>query len=407
MKSIVFLLCLLPVIGVALVERGEFALSVGVEGEDIGALLPSVISASVFFLAFAVVCRRGDLQFSSVTAINFRFSQKYRLACNICAAFVFVVVILVLFYFFNAVSVLSGGERGEYRAVFGGFGYYLITKLIVPLLFVYVSVVTFYGKRRILTYSIEFFPYILNISLVFFIGLLSGFKSTFIMYFVPVFVLLYWNIGFFSLIFFFSGALVLMGLVSFVYVGQINVDILTALITRVTIIMGDVGWYIWKLVSIENIKFDSSYAFYSLFGNTIGTLFVGSNYSIVDFDMERKINIFVGLPSSAYDSGHNVQAGIFGWGMVYLGPYFFWVYSLIFGLFIGIMSRVLCDLAENIKPVALSITAYYIGFIGLSALMGGGVSSFLHVSVLIYLVIGFLFLLTFKEVSNFMTRLRW
>ncbi len=386
-KYLVVFVLLTPLVGIHLVEGGEFAASVGIDGFPNGASLAYAAYALVVGVTAWLCAGWRGAGAVRTTALPPADAPFRRVASNLV---VFQAAFLVVFLFgFGALNVWSGSiGKGEFRTSLGALGAIpnLMTKFIVPALLAYATAL--YGassRRKSLKRWLA-----LNFVLAFVIGASWGFKSTAFMVLMPALVLLYWKVRIQTLA---KLLLVFMlGIVGFfqLYDADVEVyaDVQTFLLRRLTVLQGDVAWFIWGLYT-ENEQFPA-YAptLLAAFGDTLLTWFGVSrddyfNWAMYHYDL--MITHLAGASLEQIEGGHSITATPFAEGLVAAGWVGVAVFALIGGALVGLLYRFIERSRTRGREAHAAIAATYFCFHVFGWLNGGAIVQLFHVSLLISL----------------------
>jgi oligosaccharide repeat unit polymerase len=299
----------------------------------------------------------------------------------------FTTAFLIIFLFgFGAIHVWSGLGKGEFRVNLGEFGAIpnLMTKFIVPALLAYAAIL--YGRTsrkgtsRVL--------WVANLLVVLAIGASWGFKATGMLVLLPALLLLYWRIRPRALIIF--AATFAVSVILFFQVfdtsRDADTDILKFLVTRVTVLQGDVAWYIWGLhadgQSLPNYWPTLLAAFgdktLSAFGLSRSDSFVWMLYHY-----DWLLTNLAGVPLDMVERGHNITATPFGEGLIAGGLAGVVGFAVLAGFLIGRLYRFVDRSLRRGHDVRAAIAATYFCFCVFPWLVGGGIVQLFHVSLLI------------------------
>jgi hypothetical protein len=225
-----------------------------------------------------------------------------------------------------------------------------------------------------------------NFALLFIIGASWGFKTNAIATLLPSLLLIYWRITIFQL-----GRLALLFvliIVAFFYQFDSGVeayaDVQSFLFTRITVIQGDVAWYVWdKYVSGADLP---NYwpTLLAVFGGKLLSLSGLSRekfFEWIHYHYDLLITYVADVPLDQIAGGHSITATPFAEGLVAGGIAGVVFFAVLAGLIVGrtyafIRSSLL--LGQNDRA---AIAATYFCFYVFAWLNGGGVVQLVHISV--------------------------
>lgn len=400
-KYLVAFVLLTPLAGIWLVEGGEYAASVGIDGYPNGASL-AYGAYALLVVATAWLCAgRRTNGIEPIVASPAADAQFRRVAGNLI---VFDAVFLAVFLFgFGAINVWSGGiGKGEFRTGLGALGAIpnLMTKFIVPALLAYAAALYCASSRRTKLKRLL----AVNFALAFIIGASWGFKSTAFMVLMPALVLLYWKVRVQTLL-----KLVVVFLVGVVLFFQffdadveVYADVQTFLLRRITVLQGDVAWYIWGQYS-EREPFPA-YAptLLAAFGDTTLTLFGLSRedyFTWVAYHYDLMITQLAGVSLDQIEGGHSITATPFAEGLVAAGLFGVVIFALFGGILVGTIYRFIERSRRRGREAHAAVAATYFCFHVFGWLNGGAIVQLFHVSLLISLGVTLLALTAMRRLQ--------
>lgn len=381
-KYLIFVAVLFPLMGVFLMERGAYGISIGDSGYQNGASLVYLSYVVVLLSVFFLFKKSYRLVSPSLLVDG---SMFYRYAYRVCVLHFLMIFCMV--FFFGAYSVWAGQVgKGEFRANLGGFGVfaYLMAKYISPcalgyMAFLYVNSARGIGERLVLGVGL-----LLGVLL----GSTWGFKSTGISIILPSLLIIYWNAGLFTFLKIGLFAFSLLLLMGFVF--DDSGSVLAAvefLWIRLTVIQGDVSWLVWGLFN-DGHEFPSYMkTLPALMGDRLLSLFFGISRDDypewVSYHYDLLINQVVGLPLDVVEGGHNVVGTPFSEGLIMFGlPGVFFMAVLGGGISAFVYNRIQRALLVG-SGISAALWASYFSFFVFSWLIGGAIVQMFHVSVFV------------------------
>jgi len=389
-KYLVGIVLLLPLIGIIMVERGAFAASVGIFGYANGAGIAYAVYASVVVLVAWI--SNGQKPRLSQLSVNEEKHSDFKLKIfGVNLLLVNAAFLLIFLFGFGAINVWTGIiGKGEFRVGLGIFGAFpnLMTKFVLPAFLAYAtSLYLKSSKSRRLQWLM-----VANFTLLFIIGASWGFKTTGFVVLLPALMIIYWKISIMSLLklSFAFVAVVLMFFYIFDAGVQAYADVGTFLFTRVTVIQGDVAWYVWdKYITGQDLP---NYwpTLLAAFGGNILTVFGLSRsdfYNWIYYHYDLLITYVAKVPLDQIENGHSVTATPFAEGLVAGGVWGIIFFSVIAGLIVGrLHSYIRRSLAYG-HHIRAAVAATYFCFYVFSWLNGGAVVQLFHISLWIALFI--------------------
>lgn len=392
MFKYLFLFTLLtPLIGIYLVEDGEYAGSVGKDGHPNGAfemfLVYVIIAITVALLVIFYRKKRLNRirEKSELVEENIHENETSYVVFSI-AMMMFNLLLLVIFlFFFNAIGVWMGSvDKGVFRTSLGSFGSiaYNLTKLTCPSLFAYATLLFMKTRRK----KMHSLLWMANIFVLIILGSTWGFKTTGIMMLMPGFVLLFWKVSVRVLLTLALGfSAVIYASFQFFDVGHVGeVDPLTFLFHRLTIYQGDVSWLLWG-------KYAEGGDFYNYFPTLMAGFGDTLLVRIADMDKDNLadwmlyhydyiLNYSAGIPLHMIAGGHNVVGTPFSEGLIAGGVMGIIIFAGIVGLITGTMYNLIKRFLFKSNKVLSALLATYFCFNVFPWLSGGGITMLYHIS---------------------------
>lgn len=387
-KYLIAFVLLTPLIGIHMVEGGEYAASVGVDGYKNGATIAFAIYAAVVaVIGWLTSGRGGDLQSTELTSMV--PDEEVR---GFCGKFLIInlVFLLVFLFAFDAVKVWTGGVgKGEFRTGLGAFGAVpnLMTKFILPALLAYIASMYRRSPRTIGTTVLV----VANFVLLFVIGASWGFKSTAFMVLTPALLVLYWRLSFFASLR--LAAIFLVGLVVFFQLFDADVevyaDVQSFLLRRITILQGDVSWYVWDLYTVKENFPNYWPTLLAALGNTTLSWFGITHddfYNWTMYHYDLMVTYVAGVSLEQIEGGHSITGTPFSEGVIAAGITGVACFAVIAGLLVGRMYHFINKSLVAGDDAAAAIGSTYFCFYVFAWLNGGAIVQLFHVSILVALL---------------------
>ena len=392
---IVFVLAM-PLVGIWFVEHGDVT-SMGIYGEPNGATEAFAAFAGltlvVAFLSSGrnlsgpVVSEHYAPGPPDYTDGNIAFTHFATRLLMLNAVF-----LLTMLFVFDGMQVWQGTlEKGVFRATLGSFGAlpFLMTKFVVPALFAYSTLLLMLTDQS----PHAKWLWRLNAILVFLAGSTWGFKTTGLFMLLPGLLVLNWKLPIGRLLAFgclFIGALILF---FFWFDAELmpDVDVLAFLGTRLTVLQGDVAWYIWG----QYVDDQSLPSYWPTLLAAMGDTVLGSFVSKTNFaewmgyHYDWMLTYLAGNSLEVIANGHSVTGTPFAEGVVAGGWVGVMFVAIIAGLLVG---RTYCYLDRAIQSgshITAAVLSTYFCFHIFSWLNGGAITQLFHVSVFVYLLTTF------------------
>jgi hypothetical protein len=368
-----------------MVEGGEYAGSIGVIGYPNGATVAfSIYALSLSAIAYFFATGRRGPQVPAVpgreaNALFRRFSSKLLLLQ---------IAFLVVFLFgFGAINTWSGATgKGEFRVGLGDFGAFpnSMSKFILPSLVAYAALL-----YRRTTRSFEMRVRLgLNLATVFLIGASWGFKTTAISGVLPTIVVLYWTVRPTQLLLLAVGFVA--SLVGFFFLFDANLgalgDVESLLMTRLTVLQGDVCWYVWDLHSTGTAFPNYWPTLLAAIGDKLLGVF-GVNHADANewmlFHYDWMVTFIAGAPLEQIEGGHSIVGAPFSEGLIAGGIPGLVVFTIIAGVLTGRMYLFIERALRQNRDVAAALGTTYFCYFLIPWLNAGAIVQLFHISLLI------------------------
>lgn len=394
-KYLLMFVLFTPLYGIWLVEDGAESLSTGIAGTRNGATLAfagyaMLLVAVAWLTANISVWPRTRLAAPvepadpATARYEFMYFSRRLLVVNVLFLF-------MMLFGFGAINVWLGTvEKGAFRANLGPFGAvpYLLTKFAVPALFAYLTVLLIRtGKERSCTWM-----WYLNAAVVFLGGSTWGFKTTGLFMLLPGLLILNWKLSVRRMALFaaiFAASLVWFAL--WFDAGADDFEVFAFLFGRLTILQGDVSWYVWGLYQ-DGVALPNYWpTLLAAFGDTLTGLFV-SKTSLVEwmaYHYDWMLTYLTGTSLEAIANGHSVTGTPFAEGVIAGGAVGVALFATVAGMLAGGLYRALGGAIRRGQPMLAALLSTYFCFHVFSWLNGGGITQLFHISVIANVVIAF------------------
>jgi hypothetical protein len=384
-KYIVAFMLVTPLIGIWLVEGGEYSGSVGIVGYPNGATVAFALYAvGVALIAVACSGRKHRLPevhvpVEEANAMFRRFSTSL---------LIFEIAWLLFFLFgFGAINVwLAIVPKQEFRTGLGAFGYIpnAMSKFIIPALVAYAALLYMRtAKTRWMTMRL-----VAICAIAFINGGSWGFKATAISSVMPALLLLNWRVRPLALVA--LGAFFVSSVVAFFLLFDVNfedgADMQTYLLRRLTVLQGDSVWYIWDLY-ITNQPLPSYWpTLLAAIGDkmlTVLGLSRADTYTWMLYHYDWMITYLTGSSLESIAGGHSITATPFAEGLLAGGIPGVVLFTVIAGVLTGRMYRFLDRALRQGRTVAAALGATYFFYFLAPWLNAGTIVQLFHISLLI------------------------
>ncbi len=379
-------------------ESGEYAASIGVYGHENGATMAFAIFALVV-ATIAWLTNGSGRNPSSIQVISKVPDIQVQDFCKKLAFINFGFLSLFLFGF-DALSVWTGAVgKGEFRANLGALGAIpsLMTKFILPALLAYCVSMYCRSERRKKTATLL----AMNFMLLFFIGASWGFKSTAFIVLTPALLILYWRPSLFALLG--LATIFLIGLVGFSQLFDADVevydDVQSYLLRRVTVLQGDVAWYVWDQY-VSNEFFPNYWpTLLAAIGDKSLVLIGFSREDLLVWTMHHydlMITYIAGVSLEQINDGHSITGTPFSEGLIAGGIVGVAFFAVVAGLLVGRTYNFINKSLIRGNDASVAIGSTYFCFYIFAWLNGGAIVQLFHISILIALLVTYLFLIALR-----------
>jgi hypothetical protein len=389
-----------PLAGAIGMENGSYSLTASEYGYRVGAIEAYCMYSVVIGLTIYVLKYREDL---------FGYKADFRPPSFFVAGeatrpqarleLLLLLVLGAVFAYHNV--VLAGGwrvirgltERGEFRTELGAYGAsaYLIIKCYAPVILAYACIVSFRSGDAVL-YLLAFLIFILSALC----SISFGYKASIVLLITPALTILFWKPRLLTLILFPSLGLALIIGGYFVFgidkVGSAAAPelskngLIEQLTYRIFVLQGELPWKIWGAY-VQGHDMPSYFeTVKSLFGGRVGRLLLGTApqtpEQIVASNFGMVTTHFAGYPIEGVLTGHNSTATAFSEGVIAGGITGVVAFSVFAGAVIYVVYQAIDVSLKKRNYVLASVFAVYSIFGVMSWLIGGGISTLLHISVI-------------------------
>ena len=391
---------LTPLIGIWSVEQGAYAVSVGVPGYANGATEAFAAFVGLLLLV-AFLSANGYL---SSRSPKIRSSQTTRTSTGANSNFIHFstrllvlngVFLLTMLFVFGGINVWLGSvEKGIFRSSLGPFGAlpYMMTKFVLPALFAYSTLRLMQTDQRPRSKWI----WRINALLVLLAGSTWGFKTTGLFMLLPGLLILNWKLPVHKLIIY-VGLFFAFLMVSFYWFdadSMEGVEMLSFLVTRLTVIQGDVSWYIWGLYRDGQPLPNYWPTLLAAMGDTMLNKFVSQTDLVrwISYHYDSMLTYLAVDSLEAVANGHSVTGTPFSEGVIAAGRVGVALFAVVAGLLVGSFYRYLDIAIRTGRKTTAALLSTYFCFQVFAWLNGGAITQLFHISVLVYLLVTYLLL---------------
>ena len=348
-KYLVAFALISPLIGIYLVEQGEYAGSVGVNGSPNGATAAFLAYLAVVLITALIATRVP--RFTIASTATARFDPEHAdQDCDVSAArfqefsvrlfWVNVLFLMILLFAFGGIRVWFGTVgKGVFRATLGPFGAvaYLMTKVTLPALFAFSTILyarAASSKKR--NASLWWW----NAALIFLTGATWGFKTTSLFMLLPAMLILHWRLSILTALKLVIAAAVVPFALFFVFDTSTveSAGAFQFIVTRLTVLQGDVAWYVWGLHREAEV--------FPNYWPTLLAAFSDSALRMVgiarddltvwmSYHYDWMMSYIGNIPLEVISEGHSITATPFAEGIIAGGVGGMFLFAAIAGVLIG------------------------------------------------------------------------
>jgi len=390
-----------PLIGILMVENGEFGLSIGQTGYPNGAWKIYCVYMILAFLTSLVIVkikRRGHLNTTQTYRALPNSEDKDFFAFTNRLIVLNLFLLIILLFGFGGFKVWMGSmDKGQFRTSFGAFGsvIYMLTKFAVPGLFAYSTCLYIKSSKSFIIRG----WWLASILLILLLGSAWGFKSAGISMLLPGLLIFYWRV---------SVGVILRLSIFFIIVMWVLFKIfdsgsaatgsegISFIITRLTVMHGDASWFAWESYLNGVVFPDYSPTLFAAFGDIllkVGGVDRSNLYEWMTYHYDWMLQYISGIPLEKVDEGHNIVGTAFTEGLVAGGVMGIIFFGILAGIIIGVTYRMLRTCLYRNNWSLAAILAAYFCFNVFPWLIGGSITQLFHISN----AFGFLFTLAFIE----------
>lgn len=381
-----------PLIGIWLVESGEPSLTLGVPGEENGATVAFFIYVlTLLAVAFITAALAKDRRGAAPTPGGDQAERAFK---HFSVRFMVLncVFLFVMLFVFGGIQVWLGTiEKGLFRATLGPLGAlpYLMTKFAVPALFAYSTMLWMRTARARRATAM----WLGNAFIVFLAGSTWGFKTTGLFMLLPGLLILNWRLPAHRLLLFaglFIGSLVLF---FFLFDAALmdDLEVFAFLGSRLTILQGDVSWYVWGLKQ-SGVPLPNYWpTLLAAVGDSILGIFISKSNPTewLGYHYDWMLTHLSGSPLEAVVNGHSVTGTPFAEGVIAGGLWGVIFFAVVAGLLVGWFYKAIASAIWRGRSQRAALLSTYFCFHIFSWLNGGGITQLFHISVLANIFIAY------------------
>lgn len=393
---------ILPLIGIMQMEAGEYGASIGMEGHRNYA---SEAFAAFMLLAWLAYLFFGATAFRPPAAAGAEpvpDVARFRSILTI-GTWVLGIAALIMVFFFGGINVISGAmDRGLFRANLGMFGSlaYFIIKFLAPGI---VAGILFFG-RGVHKRAIDRIGIALAVAFAMLIALSFGYKGGLVTLFLPTLIAMQPKLTLKRIL---IGISMFFGTVFagyFVFETLEETDIsfvFSLLLTRVTVLTGDVSWRMWDLLMAGEPFPSYAATLPAILGDRVLSAISGIGpeqaYDWVMLHSSLVPTYLSGYsPEEIVEGGHNNTATSFSEGILFGGIPGIAVFAVLTGLILRMTISWLENAVAKRNYASACVAACFAMHCTWAWIISGGINMILHISVafnlaLLYVILSLIF----------------
>lgn len=374
-----------PIIGAFLMEQGWYGRSIGQYGYPNGVTWALISYTSFFLLSWWYTGRIREVRRFGITAAI--EPASYRVAVGRSLFLLVPLTAFVLLGLGGVETIVGALEAGGFRASLGAGGAlgYMIVKFFSPAILAYLVCLRWHEGRTALSAGM-----ILVFVMVGLIALAFGYKTGLVLAAMPAAILRFWQAGWWTVIRLGLVAFAVV-LIGFIYRWSEATDLaglVDAIFYRAFVLHGDVPWKIWEL-------WRNGYEFPSylmtlppVIGDRLFSLATGTTQA----DPQLWIDTHFGLlitnlsgytPEYILRVGHSNVGNVFSEALIAGGMTAVVGFALLAGLVVRLNCQFIVNRFAARDYISASVAACYWTFFVMPWLIGGGITTLAHISVIV------------------------
>jgi hypothetical protein len=375
-----------PLLGLILMEGGEYGWSVGLRGYPNGAS----VAYAVYAIVFVVFAYWGGMRWKSNAV--FPDTQATKLDTQYSSYIIGVLVaecvlLGILLFPFEGFRVWSGEiDKATFRSNLGSFSAFafLITKFLIPGLLAYGACLYLQtdrkGKNQFLWWA--------ACGMAFVIGSVWGFKSTAMFVLLPSLLIIFWQTSLRQFVVFSFVALMSFVVMSLWFDTEIvyGATFFEGLWIRSTVLQGDVSWFVWEQF-VRGEKFPSyGWTLLTFIGDNVFGVLSGIDRSQAllwsEYHYDYMLNFIAGRPLYESGEGGSITATTFSEGLIAGGIPGVLLFGALAGIIVGWIFRALSRAINEGRIVRVALLSNYFIWVVIPWLNGGGITQLFHVATI-------------------------
>jgi hypothetical protein len=391
-RFLIYIATLGPFIGVLIMDNGGYGTSINQLGHENGATSAFLLYLILFFAVVLFVTNTKrvffNFQIKSESHYSIPEDRNFFPMGILCLAVMCVFTAFTLFSMGGWDVLLGRVGKGHFRVSLGDFGPvgYLILKYYAPGVFAFACLKFLRSDKnrtdKILLALIACMLILLSFG--------WGFKSGAILALLPALILIFWTSSLLYAIVFGIFSLLLLIFTYWLF-DSTNIDFefsraLIFMFERLTVMQGDVPWKIWDLYSSDFAFPDYKNTLLPVLGDRVFSAFTGITieqpYEWIMAHFGLMLTYLTGYPIAGIIAGHNITGTPFSEGLIAAGFVGMILFSLISGFAVGLVYLVLDHVIRaGSDKVAAAIACYSVMAV-IAWVLGGGILSMVHISVI-------------------------
>lgn len=393
-------------------EMGAYSFAANELGYANGATLAYSLFSILLYITYRITLK-NPIAFLEIknSTLNYKAIALVILFINLIALFIILIP-------FKGYQIWIGQiDKGAFRVNLGFFGSiaYMMVRSFIPAM---ICMISYLYIKKIEKTSNDKLILFLNFFVAFLFGASWGYKSSALFILLPGLILFFWNIKFISFLKFSGISVFLFVIFSFFFDNrslEFNaVDILNtqgtgnaleAVIYRLTVLQGDACWKIWNLHlngDLDTVQYHK--VLISILGDKNIDLLFGVNQNdyvnFIQYHFGLLLTYLCGNSPDAIAYGYNVTGTVFSEGLIAGGIKGLVFFAIFAGFLTGLSVNLIKEAMIKNNPIFVSIITSYFCFNIFAWLIGGGVDSLFHISILTGVFLTYILLLIIVNISN-------
>jgi hypothetical protein len=396
-KSFILFALITPLLGLIQLENGAFSWTLSESGHPNGASV--AFAFYVLFMLVTILAVTKGRFFALKERVDLRTSQRSSIVLSFRRALLLNLSFALIFIFAMGgyQTILGMVGKGEFRTSIGFVGS-TISKWLAPAVFAYLCALKLQvNKFDPVARKVNWLLWANGI-LVFMIGVSWGFKTMAISMLLPGLIILTWNSNFVPLIKIILFSVVTIFALFWLFDSAEDTTssiALELLWERLTILQGDVPWYLWEKYIQGSLNYDYLTTVSVAIGDTTWSALTGINEQQhpelwVLSHFGYLITYATGYSVEGILGGHNVTGTAFSEGLIAGGALGGYGFGILAGCIIGLTYNGLRKSIKNKQSINTALWSCYSVFCVFSWIASGGIVVLFHIAIIANILLAWL-----------------